>query len=162
VFRIERISRDHKLRSFDCGEVSLNDFLKRFALKNDSNDVGRTFVAVEPGSPVVAGYYTVSAASVKFDNFPQELKLPRYPIGTAHIGRLAVDVSKQKLGLGEALLFDALERVARVSDDLGIRAVELQALTTKAKNFYLRYGFQELADNSTHLYLPIETIRRLI
>ncbi len=161
MFRIEKITKDHKVKSFDCGEVSLNDFLKQFALKNDSNDIGRTFVAVEPASTQVLGYYTMSAGAVRFDNFPKEIKLPKYPIGTVHIGRLATDKSVQGQGLGEALLFDALRKAEEAAKDLGIKAVELWALNDNAKSFYLKYGFQELTDDKHHLYLSIETIRQL-
>jgi GNAT superfamily N-acetyltransferase len=163
MFRIERIAKRHKVKSFDCGEADLDRFLKQFALKNDTNNIGRTFVAVEPNGVQVLGYYTVSAGSVTFDNFPDDLKLTRYPIGTVHIGRLATDRSVQGQGLGEALLFDALTKASRVNThDLAIRAVELKALNEKAKSFYLKYGFTELRDDQYHLYLPIDAIERLV
>lgn len=159
MFKIEHISRQHDVKQFDCGEPYFNLFLTRFALKNDARDIGRTFVAVRQGEARVFGFYTISSGSLRFSQFPPELKLPKYPIPTAHIGRLATDISVQGVGLGEALLFDALENAAAASDEIGIKVVELIAIHEKAKSFYLRYGFQELLDEPLRLYLSMETVR---
>lgn len=162
MFKIEPINSGHKTKAFDCGEAELNSFLTRFALKNDSNDIGRTFVAVRPDEIDVMGYYTISSGTVTFDQLPAELRLPKYPIPTAHIGRLATDHSVQGQGLGEALLFDALGRAESASREIGIRVVELIALHEKAKAFYTRYGFEPLADDPLRLYLKIETVREAL
>lgn len=162
MFRIEPISKGHNTKQFDCGEASLNSFLKQFALKNDENDIGRTYVAVRPGEADVLGYYTISSGKVKFDQFPAELKLPKYPIPTAHIGRLATDLTVQGQGLGEALLFDALKTAESAAEGIGIRVVELIAIHNKAKAFYLRYGFTELADDPFRLYLNMATVRDVL
>jgi predicted GNAT family N-acyltransferase len=162
VFRIEPISSGHNTKQFDCGEAELNSFLRQFALKNDKNDIGRTYVVVRPGETDVLGYYTISSGTVKFSQLPAELKLPRYPIPTAHIGKLATDVTVQGQGLGEALLFDALEKAESASKEIGIKVVELIALHEKAKAFYLRYGFTELADDPLRVYLHMDTVRRVL
>src|SRR5262249_28076794 len=80
---IEPLSTVHDRDSFDCGEPSLNDFLKRFARQNDEKGLGRTFVAVSANTTTIKGYYTLSNGSLKFDNVPE--KLPRYPIPVAHL-----------------------------------------------------------------------------
>lgn len=162
MFRIEPISKGHNTKQFDCGEASLNSFLKQFALKNDENDIGRTYVAVRPGEMDVLGYYTISSGTVKFDQFPADLKLPKYPIPIAHIGRLATDLTVQGQGLGEALLFDALKTAESAAEEIGIRVVELIAIHKKAKAFYLRYGFTELADDPLRLYLNMATVRDVL
>jgi len=45
-----------------------------------------------------------------------------------------------------------------ISEQTGLHAVVLDALTDRAKDFYLRYGFSELLDDPYHLYIPISTI----
>ncbi len=162
MFRIERIARGHKTKQFDCGEATLNSFLKQFALRNDEGDIGRTYVAVRPNDPNVLGYYTISSGTVRFDQLPPDLKLPKYPIPTAHIGKLAADLTVQGQGLGEALLFDALKTAESASEKIGIKVVELIALHEKAKAFYLRYGFSELADDQLRLYLHMDTVRDVL
>ena len=158
-FFVEPLKKDHQRFDFDCGIESLNLFLKNYARQNDEKGLSRTFVAVRPGDNTVHGYYSLSSGSVSFEHLPE--KLPRYPIPTAHIGRLAVDRLSQRAGLGEFLLIDALRRVVNVAGELGIFAVELYAINESAKSFYLRYGFTELADDPYHVYLSIKKIRRL-
>jgi GNAT superfamily N-acetyltransferase len=158
-FLVVPLEKGHQRSEFDCGIESLNLFLKNYARQNDEKGLSRTFVAIRPGENTVHGYYSLSAASVSFEQVPE--KLPRYPIPTAHIGRLAVDRSRQGFGLGEFLLIDALRRTVLLADTLGIFAVELYAINESAKSFYLRYGFTELADDPYHVYLSIRKIRQL-
>jgi GNAT superfamily N-acetyltransferase len=155
-FVIEPLDKHHRREDFDCGETSLNDFLRKYARQNAERGLGRTFVAVLPDEKKVRGYYTLSSGSIAFDTVPE--KLPRYPIPVAHLGRLAVDLSMRGQGLGELLLVDALERSVLIANELGIYAIELYALTEQAKQFYLKYGFVSLKDDDKHLYLPIKTI----
>ena len=111
-----------------------------------------------PDETEVRGYYTLLSGSISFDILPE--KLPRYPIPTVHLARLAVDLKMRGQRLGEVLLVDALERSVLVTAEIGIYAVELYAKTEAAKKFYLKYGFVELKDDDKHLYLPLETLRR--
>lgn len=157
-FVIELLGKQHQKENFDCGEESLNQFLKKYARQNQEKGFGRTFVAILPNKKEVLGYYTLSAGSITFEIIPE--KLPRYPIPTAHLGRLATDLTMRGQGLGELLLIDALERTVLVAEKVGIYAVELFALTENAKKFYLKYGFIALKDDDKHLYLPIETLRK--
>ena len=162
MFKIEPINKGHRAKHFDCGEAELNTYLKQFARKNDTSDIGRTYVARRPDEADILGYYTISTGAVKFHQLPADLKLPRYPTPTVHIGRLATDLTVQGQGLGEALLFDALQKAAAASEVVGIKIVELIAIHDKAKSFYLQYGFTPLKDEPFHLYLNIETVREVL
>lgn len=159
-YLVEPLSTRHDRDAFDCGEPSLNDFLKRYARQNDDKGLGRTYVAVRPDDSHIYGYYTIASASVRFDAIPE--KLPRYPIPMVHLGRLAIDQAAKGQGLGKALLADALARVAGFADHLGIYAVEVYALNEAAKEFYLKFGFTPLLDDPLHLYMPMKTIRKLV
>jgi GNAT superfamily N-acetyltransferase len=156
---IEALSPTHDRAAFDCGEPSLDDFLKRFARQNDEKGLSRTYVAVLPDEPKVYGYYSLSSGGVRFDTMPE--KLPRYPVPVIHLGRLAVDQSAKGQGLGKILLLDALKRAASVSKQLGIYAIEVYALNDAARDFYLKYGFASLLDDECHLYLTMKAIRKL-
>lgn len=125
--------------------------------------MNRTFVAVRAGdsSKKVSGFYTLSAASITFDNLQpsDKKKLPRYPIPVARLGRLATDLSQRGHGLGGLLLKHALSRAAAVAqDDLGIFAVVVDAKDVRAAEFYQHYGFISFVDTPSGLYLPIKTI----
>jgi len=164
AWRIEPLSSGHERESFSCGKPSLDEYLKQYAMQNQRKNVGRTFVAVRPGSAGILGYYTLSTASVAFANLPIEQRkgLPRYPVPVVHLGRLAVAREAQGQGLGRFLLVDALRRTQRVSSELGVCGIEVYALDHEAKAFYLKYGFIALADDKFHLYLPMTTIQQLV
>lgn len=160
----ELLCATHDKEAFCCGEAALDEYLKRYARQDQNRDLSRTFVAVEPGQRQVAGYYSLSSASIGPSSVPpEELKgLPKYDVPVVLLGRLAVDQRCQGLGLGEALLLDACHRTRRLSEEVGIRALVVHALHPRARGFYLRYGFLPHADNELHLYLPIAVIRKLV
>ena len=157
---VEPLRRDHQSENFDCGESSLNEFLFFYARQNNERGLGKTFVAVEDLQPLeIAGYYTLSSGSISFEQLPE--KLPRYPVPVIHLGRLAIDLKAQGKGIGKLLFYDALQRSLIVADQIGIYAVEVYALNETARQFYLKYGFQELLDDPFHLYLSVKSIRKL-
>lgn len=164
-FVVEPLSRAHDRTSFDCGEPALDEFLRRHARQNQERDVSRSYVAVrETGDARVLGFYTLASGSLAAERLPEEARrrLPRYPVPVVHLARLAVDRSARGLGLGEALLFDALRRAARAGEVVGIFAVEVVAKHERAREFYLKYGFLPLTDNHLNLYLPLATVRELL
>ncbi len=150
---IEELAPDHDRGEFSCGHESLDSFLKQYAGQNQKLGVSRTFVALKPGERVVRGYYSLAAGSVKLDDLTEEQRkrLPRYPVPVAHLGRLGVDEKVQGQGLGAHLLLDALCRVGRAEQELGIHAVEVVAIDEGAKRFYMKYGFTELRGRSAPL-----------
>jgi GNAT superfamily N-acetyltransferase len=110
------------------------------------------------------GFYSLAAGVVTFAELPEAARrrLPRYPVPVVHLGRLATCQSVQGQGLGEAILFDALTRSLRAADEVGVVAVDVWAKTDRARSFYRRYGFESLLDDEMHLYLPLETVRRVL
>ena len=108
----------------------------------------------------VLGFYTLRAAGINFSLLPEEWrkKLPRYPIPIVRIGRLAVDNSAQKQGLGEYLLMDALYRCVALAEDIGVFGIVVDAKNDRAKKFYYKYGFYNLTDSPLTLILPISHI----
>ena len=161
MYKIELLSEQHDTDRFDSGAESKDQFLRKFALQNSKGGLGRTYVAVQPDSNRVFGYYTISSSYVKFQSLPKR-HLPRYPIPSILIGKLAIDRSAQGKGLGTALLFDALKRSARVADEIGVFLVEVKALDETAKRFYLKNEFIEMIDSPESLFLNLKKIRTLL
>ena len=66
---------------FRSGVDALDDYVKRYASQDVRRGVARVFVATELGSQQLAGYFTLSAASVQCSDLPQDVakRLPRYP-----------------------------------------------------------------------------------
>jgi ribosomal protein S18 acetylase RimI-like enzyme len=156
------LADEHKRSDFSCGKPPLDEFLRTLVSQYEKRHLGRTFVASHPGTSRVASYYTLAAGLIAFQNLPPEAarKLPRHPVPSVILVRLAVDRAAQGQGLGETLLLDALRRTLYLSETLGIHAVEVDAIDDLAWSFYEKYGFVPLPDNRLHLYLPIATIRK--
>jgi ribosomal protein S18 acetylase RimI-like enzyme len=163
TWAIEELAGRHDRSSFDCGSRWLNEFLRRYAAQNQRLGISRTYVAVPPGSTRVEGYYSISSGSVRFADLPegQAKRLPRYPVPVAHLGRLAVHEPVQGLGLGRLLLMDALERIVRAAQVIGIHAVEVLAEGEAGRRFYRKYGFVALRDDPLHLYVSVRALRKL-
>ncbi|HEY2911588.1 MAG TPA: GNAT family N-acetyltransferase [Gemmataceae bacterium] len=161
-WRIELLNDRHERGAFSCGKAPLDAFLRTQAGQYDRKGIGRTYVAVRPQSPIALGYYTLAASAVAFADLPKVIvkKLPKHPVPSILLGRLAVDNSVRGQGLGSTLLMDALHRALSIADQLGVFAVHVHAIDDDAKTFYAHFGFQSLIDQDRHMLLPIETIRK--
>ena len=155
--------KEHDRSAFDCGVPSLNDWLATKVGQLEKKDLARTYVLVASGSAVVRGFYALSNHIVVFDSLPtdQAKGLPQVDIPVVLIGRLAIDLTMQRQGLGEFLLIDALRRAEYLATKIGVRAVEVDAIDDTAKHFYERYGFIPLSDDPNHLFLLMNVIRKL-
>lgn len=160
---IERLSRRHEREGFCCGNASLDAFLKTLAGQYEKRRLGKTFAAVRAGENVVGGYYTSAAGAFDLSTLPekQRKKLPKHPLPTVHLGRLAVDQHHQGQKLGEMLLFHFLRSALDAAKTIGVYAVDVQATDDKARHFYPKYGFLPLQDDPLHLYLPMQTVEQM-
>ncbi len=144
---------------FNCSEPSLNNYLKSQISQDITRKANVSVLAINPQNHVL-GFYTLSSGSLEFKNFPPSLKrkIAPYPVPIARLGRLAVDNSIKGQGLGKELLFHAIDRVEEVAKKIGIRAIIVDAKNQNAANYYLKYGFEYLQNNSsskTTLFLII-------
>jgi GNAT superfamily N-acetyltransferase len=154
----EPLSADDDVGAFDCGNPLLNDWLRDQALASEGRSA-RTYV-VKDGARVV-GYYCLSTGGVARESVPREIRhgLPRL-VPVMVLGRLAVDLRYQRLGIGRGLLKDALLRTLQVSREVGVRALLVHAIDEEAKEFYAAHGFIEFPVGTRTLFLPVETIAR--
>lgn len=136
----ERLGEDHEIDAFDCGDQSLNDWLRRRARRNESEGASRTYV-VCVGRRVVA-YYCLAAGSAALATAPGRVRrnMPD-PIPVMVIGRLAVDRAWQGKHLGSGLLADAIRRTMGAAEIAGIRAILVHAISDEARRFYEERGF---------------------
>lgn len=149
------IKPEHDVTQFDCGKIPLNDWLRKYALKNEGR-ASRCFVTCS--SSTVVGYYCLSAGSVEHADVPLALKRNMPPVVPVFVlGRMAVDRQYQGHGLGRAMLKDALQRAASASRTIGARAILVHAIDRDAVPFYVQYGFQIFPEGSLTLYLPMQT-----
>ncbi len=159
--QVEALSKIHDLSQFDCGaHESLNLWLRKYALLNEANGSARTYVVHREN--VVVGYYAISAGSISKESATVRAAqgLAKHPIPIALLGRLAVHKAEQGIGLGRALLKDALSRMERAADILGIRAVLVHAIDRHARAFYERFEFEPCPDDELHMMLTMKDLRR--
>ena len=157
----ELLTSEHVLDSFECGEPSLDDWLKRRALRNQASDASRCFVICEERTAV--GYYCLSAGGVGRGEAPKRLQrnMPEQ-LPVLLLGRLAVDRRYHNLGLGTALLRDALLRAVHIAGDTGVFALMVHALSEAAKQFYLSRGFVQSPLQSMTLFMTLATVRAIL
>jgi GNAT superfamily N-acetyltransferase len=109
----------------------------------------------------VVGFYSLAVGSVDpAAAAPRVIKgVPRYPVPVMILARLAVDLTHQRVGLGRALLKDALGRTAQAADIAGIRALLVHAKDERARNWYLSFDFEPSPSDPLHLFLLMKDLR---
>ncbi|NLZ11168.1 MAG: GNAT family N-acetyltransferase [Alcaligenaceae bacterium] len=149
----------HQSGDFDCGEPTLNEWLKRRAMNNQLAGASRTFVVVDQDDKV-RGFYALAAGAVSHQVATSSVRrnMPD-PIPVLVLGRLAVDRQAQGVKLGAALLQDAVNRAVVVSQNTGVRALLVHALHQRARQFYEYYGFQESPHHPLTLMLRLNGAR---
>lgn len=148
----------HDTSKFDCGISSLNEWIKKRALKNEALGASRTYVICCKN--VIIGYYSLSVGSVEPERVPSSLKrnMPK-SIPIMLLGRLAVDKNYHSQKLGSSLLRDALLRTLQVSQDVGIKAMMVEAISNDAKNFYKKFGFRNSPIEERLLFITMEEVK---
>lgn len=161
----------HDRAAFSCGLEQVDNFLKRTANKLAKADNLRVFVMTTPDGDLI-GFYALNAHAVDYTDLPGKFARSRPGHGSipaAYISMIGVDQRHQSKGYGGDLLVDALTRITRIADDIGIALVMLDVLdcgnpvmVQKRKTLYASYGFAALSSNPLRLFLPLATVRNLL
>ncbi len=164
--RIVRFDKNnHNRKTFDCGDVSLNNYLKQQASQHLKRGVCTIFVLIDDAVPArILGFYTLSNSQIARSDIDERTarRLPRHPIPTITLGRMAVHLEEQGNGYGAILLVDAIKRCCLVSQEVGVYAMVVDAKGSKAMTFYEHFGFSSLPQNPLRLILPIGTAAQLL
>ena len=155
----EKLDTGHDVSAFDCGEPTLNDWLRRRALQNQETGASSTYV-ITAGMRVV-GYYALAAGSVARETAPGRVRrnVPDL-VPVVVLGRLAVDLEFQGRGLGRALLRDAVLRSLQAAHIIGVRAILVHALSDDAKTFYESCGFVPSPVNPLTLTVTVSEAKK--
>jgi len=158
----EPLASSHLLGDFRCGEDSLDDWLKRRALKNQESGASRTYVVCAERR-VVVGYYCLAAGSVENAVSPPRVRrnMPA-DIPVMIIGRLAVHQDWQGRGLGRDLVRDAVLRTLNAAEIAGLRAVLVHALSEAARAFYEGCGFRPSPMNPMTLMATLADVKKAL
>lgn len=166
MLRIEPLGSSHDRAEFDCGVAPLNRYLRETARQHVAKGVAKTFVLVEEAvsaPKAVLGFFTLSLCQVLANDVPPKWakKLPGH-IPAMRLGRLAVARVHQREGLGKSLLVDAIYKVAAVAAAAGGIGLFVDAKDQTAADFYARFGFEPTPTEPLTLFMPMDTVRRLV
>lgn len=153
------LTADHDLSGSDCGNTELDRWLTDHARASQKADLARTYLVMT--ADAVAAYVSLTTGSIRSEAAPKRYArgMPRYPIPTILIARLAVDRRYQRKGLGSRLLAEALRLALAASDTAAARLVVVDAVDDQAAAFYGRWGFIDVPENPHRLFRKISDIR---
>lgn len=100
---------------------------------------------VEPGSPQVWGYYSLTVASIQRQEASKVARsgMPQADdVPAVVLARLARDEKRKDEGLGRLLLADAVLRTIHMSQNAGIRVLAVHAINERTRAWYLEHDFQ--------------------
>lgn len=159
---VRKLAASDNVEVFDSGQPALNQYLQRFALTNQKANSAQTYVCCQDG--VVVGFYSLAVGSVEPKNAaPRVLKgMARHPVPVMILARLAVDLKHQGVGLGRALLRDALLRTTQAADIAGIRALLVHAKDDAARQWYLNWEFEPSETDQFHLFLLLKDLKAIL
>jgi GNAT superfamily N-acetyltransferase len=162
ALRLVLLGPEQDLSGFDCGQDELNRWLLDHALASQKADLARTYLALTDAD--VAGYVSLTTGSIRREAAPRRWArgMPRHPIPTILIARVAVDRRHQGARLGSRLLAEALRLAVAASDTAAARLVVVDAIDDQAAAFYRRWGFIDVPENPRRLFRKISDVRRTL
>ena len=124
----------------------------------------RCFVAVDadvdPDRPL--GYFTISACEIRRDilssNARRKVRYAQVP--AARLGRLAVERSAQRRGIGSLLVGSAVRRVA--TSDVAAAYLQVDAKDEPAAAYYAQFGFRPVDGQPLTLFAAVRNLVLLV
>lgn len=161
----------HDRTAFSCGVAQVDNYLKRTANKLAKAGNVRVFVMTNETGRIV-GFYAVNAHAIDYRDLPDRFARTRPSHGSipaAFISMMGRDTRDAGQGIGPILLADALKRIVRAADSLGIAVVALDVFdcgdasrVARRTALYERFGFIALPSMPRRMILPVSTIQTLI
>jgi GNAT superfamily N-acetyltransferase len=161
----------HDRTAFSCGVDQVDNYFKKTANKLQKAGNVRVSVLLD-ASDVLLGFYAVNAHSVDYADLPKKYARTRPAHGSipaAYISMLGVDQKYQGNGLGGVILIEALKKLAKASEAIGIAVVLLdvpncgdEEVTNRRLALYQDYGFAPLQSLPFRLFMPIPNAQTLL
>ena len=158
----EPLGARHRLDDFDCGKLTLNDWLLRHARQAQGSGSAKTFVVADDDR--VTGYYSLTVGQIDTLEAPERIRkgMGQYPVPVVILARLAVSSQYQGRGIGFGLLQDAIRRTLLIAEQAGIRAMLTHPIDEAAAKFYTRFGFIASPLREQQLLLLLKDARRWV
>ncbi len=158
----------HDRSGFSCGVESVDNYFRKSANKLAKAGNARIYVMMREDGALI-GFYSINAHAVDYRDLPPKFARTRPGHGiipAAYLSMIGVDQRHSGKGYGGDLLADALKRIAKAADNLGIAVVLLDILDdgdpsiiARRKKLYQSYGFQPLPSQPLRMFLTIAAIQ---
>jgi GNAT superfamily N-acetyltransferase len=156
-----RLDERNNLSRFDCGVLSLNQWLSGRALEAQARGTAATYVGTSPASSLGVAYYAIMPHQVRRDQVSSAMAGGVTVIPAYLLAPLALDVTLHGQGLGAELLHDAMDRIVTAADTASGRLI-VDAIDETAAAFYRHHDFQPVRDNPHRLVLKLSTVRKVL
>ena len=157
---LETLTDEHDVSSFECGEESMDAWLRNAARTGQRSGMSQTHVWARPDR-TVCGYFSIAPTSVIPDGLSTRERgrgdkpLPGYLLAKL---ALASDLRGQSPPIGPLLLIDALTTIVEAADRVGGRLVVVDALNEAAHRFYQSADFRPI-EGTNRLVAKVSTVR---
>ena len=153
-----QLKENYPIKSFDCGDDDLNDFLFNKALLYQKELLATTFIVENEERTL--GYYSVlnDSLQLKEEDFPSKSKYKKFlsyliphpkrhlkSVPAVKIGRLAIDKTYKGKGLGMVFIRNIILDCVELNRKIACRLITVDAYKD-ALPFYQRLGFEFLTE----------------
>lgn len=157
LFQVRKLEQGEQIKSFDCGDADLNDFILRESSLYRTALLAVTYVLESKETGETIAYFSLAndrvsltdfASKAEFNRFrkhrfPNEKRIRSYP--AAKLCRLAVSLNARELHIGTHLI-NFIKAYFLEDNKTGCRFVTVDAYLA-AVPFYKKNGFVQLNDN---------------
>ena len=155
------LSSVHDVRAFECGDVEIDEFLRHRAAGEQAQGLSQVYVTAG-GENRVLGYFTLSPVMVRVDAAVLERlavgAVPYPQIGGFLLGRLGVDKSIQRSGVGEALVMRAAQLTKAEAAIVGGAFLAVDPKTDKLVQWYEKQDFRSLGGKTRRMVLSFRAV----
>lgn len=160
---IEPLEKRHDRGAFLCASTPrIQNYCRNNALKDHNLYKVRVYVAIQPGSAAVIGYYSLVLTSLIPSDVSDEAngKFARVnAVPAIYLAMLGVCDSSAGCKIGKKLTAHAIERALEISEIAGAYAIALDALDDQVAGMYAELGFEPFAEGERKMFLPLSEAR---
>lgn len=162
-YEVRKLLKNETIKSFDCGDEDLNDFILNRADDYDKTKLAVTYVFEHKASGKIIGYFSLANDKISIDDFDNntefnrfrrhrfknEKRIKSYP--SVKICRLGIDNNFHGNGVGTRLI-NFIKLYYTRDNKAGCRFITVDAYSD-AVSFYERNKFQCLRNDNRRAHL---------
>jgi predicted N-acetyltransferase YhbS len=150
---IQRLTAEHSVENFDCGEPARNTWLCTRAFANQKTDDTVTYVSLD--GTCVTGFHALTTGSIIRGTLPGAMRRNAPdPVSCVLLAQLAVDLQWQRKKLGRRLVLHAMGQAVKISALAGCRLFAVHPANPDLVKYYQKFEFT-LVDGTTPLLMAM-------